>query len=86
MNAWPDAVDERDAAGALDGLRHRPAGAHVVDDLAAGLLREHRLGEERRGEVARDELARVVHEETAVGVPVERDAEVRVLLERLPRR
>ena len=52
--------------------------------FAAGLLREDRLGEEGRGEVAGDELAGVVHEEAAVGVPVERDAEVGVLLERLP--
>ena len=37
-------------------------------------------------EVARHELARVVDEEAAVGVAVERDAEVGALLERLARR
>ena len=79
----PDAVDERHAAGALDRLRHRPARAHVVDDLAARLLLEHRLGEQRGDEVAGHELAGVVDEEAAVGVAVEGDAEVGSLLERL---
>ena len=51
--------------------------------FAPGLLLEDRLGQERRREVAGDELARVVDEEAAVGVPVEGDAEVGALLERL---
>ena len=42
-----DAIDERHAACALDGLRHRPAGAHVVDDLAAGLLRQRSTSAKR---------------------------------------
>ena len=82
----PDAVDQRHAARALDRLRHRPARPHVVDDLRARLLLEHRLREQRRREVARDELAAVVDEEAAVGVAVERDAEIGALLERLAAR
>ena len=78
-----DAVHERDPAGALDRVRHRPARAHVVDDLRAGLLLEHAPGEESGDEVARDELATVVDEEAAVGVAVERDPEVGALLQRL---
>src|SRR5215211_1459838 len=34
----PDPVDERNAAGAVDGVRHGPAGADVVDDLRPRLL------------------------------------------------
>ena len=66
--------------------RHGPARAHVVDDLAARLLCEDRLGQQRGDEVAGDELAGVVDEEAAVGVAVVRDAEVGPLLERLARR
>jgi hypothetical protein len=77
-----DAVHDRHAAGALDRLRHRPRGAHVVDHLPAGLAREHVLGEERRYEVARHELAAVVDEEAPVGVPVVRHAEIRAFLTR----
>ena len=79
----PDAVHQRGAAGALDRLRHRAARAHVVDDAAAALLLQDRLGKERGDEVAGDELAGVVDEEAAVGVPVVGDAEVGLLLERL---
>ena len=86
MYAWPTRLSERHAAGALDRLGNRPARAHVVDDLAAGLLLENRLGEQRRDEVAGHELAGVVDEEAAVGVAVVRDAEVGALLERLARR
>src|SRR5262249_61105739 len=71
------------AAGALDRLRDRAAGADVVDDLRAGLFLEHAFGEEGGYEVARDELARVVDEEAPVGIAVECDAEVGALFERL---
>ena len=54
----PDAVHERDAAGALDRLRHAPARADVVDDLLARRLGEDSLGHQRGREVTRDELAR----------------------------
>ena len=39
-----DAIDERNAAGALDRLRHGPARAHVVEDLRARFLLEDRFG------------------------------------------
>ena len=81
-----DAIHERRPAGPLDRLGNGPARAHVVDDLLAGRLREHGLGEERGHEVAGDELARVVDEEAAVGVAVVRDAEVCSLLARPSRR
>ena len=79
----PDAVHERHTAGAFDGLRHGPARPNVVQDLRARLLLEDRLGEQRRDEIARDEFAAVVDEETAVGVTVERDPEIGVLLRHL---
>ena len=78
-----DAVLERDAAGPLDRLGHGPARAHVVDDLRSRLLGEQRLGKQRRREVAGHELAGVVDEEAAIGVAVERDAEVGSFGERL---
>ncbi len=79
-----DAIDQRYAAGALDRLRHRPRRAHVVDHLAARLLLEHVLGEQRGREVAGHELALIVHEEAPVGVPVIRDPEVAATLAHLP--
>ena len=79
----PDAVDERHPARALDRLRHGPARTHVVDHLRARLLAQDRLREQRGDEVAGDELAGVVHEEAAIRVAVEGDAEVGALLERL---
>ena len=75
-----DAVHEGRTARTLDRLRHRPAGAHVVDHLLAGRLREDGLCQERRHEVAGDELAAVVDEEAPVGVTVVRDAQVGLLL------
>src|SRR4029077_4986053 len=78
-----DAAHDRYAAVALDRLGNCAARAHVVDDLRAGLLREDTLGEQGRDEVPRDELSRVVDEEAAVGVAVERDAEIGPLFERL---
>ena len=75
-----DPIHERRPSGPLDGLGNGPARAHVVDDLLAWRLREHGLGEQRSREVAGDELARVVHEEAAVGVAVVRDSEVCFLL------
>src|SRR5207248_11802631 len=77
-----DAVDQGDAAGALHRLRYGPARAQVVDDLRAGLLREHRLRQQRGHEVPGDELTRVVDEEAPVRVAVERGSEVRALLQR----
>ena len=71
-----DTVDERNAAGALDRLRHCPARAHVVEDLRARCLLENRFGEEGRDEVAWNELTRVVDEEAAIRVPVEGNAQV----------
>ncbi len=78
-----DPVHERDPAGLLDRAGHRPARAHVVDDLRPGLLGEHRPGEQGRDEVARHELPRVVDEEAAVGVAVVGDPEVGALRPRL---
>ena len=74
-----DAVDVRGPAGGGDGVRDRPARAHVVEDLGAGLLGEDALREQRCEEVAVDELAGLVDEEAAVGVAVPGDAEVGAL-------
>ncbi len=79
----PDAVGQRAAAEALDGARHAPGGAHVVEDRRLRELRHQRLGEQRGQEVAVDERARVVDEEAAVGVAVPGDPEVRALLDDL---
>src|SRR5450432_2917419 len=72
----PDTVHERHAASLEDYLRDCPGSPHVVDHLAARLLREDRLREEGRDEIAGHELAGIVDEEAAVGVTVVRDAEV----------
>ncbi len=75
-----DAVHVGRAAGLQDRVAHGPGGAQVVD---------HRLGpgpgqdvarQQRREEVARHELAGVVDEEAAVGVAVEGDAQVGLVL------
>ena len=77
------AVHERLSARPADRVRHGPARPDVVDHRAPRLLLEHHLREERGHEVAGDELARVVDEEAAVRVAVERHAEVGTLLQRL---
>ena len=73
-------VHERNAAAALDRLRHRPARPYVVDHLLAGSFREHGVGEESGDEVAGDERALVVDEEAPVCVAVVGDSEVGALL------
>ena len=75
----PHPVHERDPARLLDRPGHGAARTDVVDHPAAGLLLQHRAGEERRDEVARHELADVVDEEAPVGVAVVRDPEVGAL-------
>ena len=52
------------------------AGARVVEDRRAGVLRQRRAGEQGADEVAVAELAAVVDEEAAVGVAVPGDPEV----------
>ena len=52
-----DAVHQRRAAGTRDRVGDGAAGAHVVEDRRAGVLGEHRLGEQRGEEVAVDERA-----------------------------
>ena len=74
-----DAVHQRRAAVARDGVLHRVAGAQVVDDRRAGMLQQERLGEQRGDEVAGDELAGAVDEEAAIGVAVPGDADVGLL-------
>ena len=74
-----DAVDQRRAAGRLDDVGHRAARADVVEDRLAGVLAQHRAGEDRGQEVAVDERAGVVDEEAAVGVAVPGDPEVGAL-------
>ena len=80
MKAWPTRFTSGIPPARSIVSRDGPARAHVVDHLGARLLLEHELGEERGHEVAGHELARVVHEEAAVGVAVEGDPEVGALL------
>ena len=79
--AWPTRFTTARPPSALDRVRHRAAGAHVVEDRRARLLREDRLGQQRGEEVARHELAAVVDEEAAVGVAVPGDAELGLAVE-----
>ena len=76
MKACPTRLAIARPPAALDDVGDRARGAQVVEDRLAGVLGQHRLGDERRDEVARDELARVVDEEAAIGVAVPGDAEV----------
>ena len=66
----------RPAAHPLDELGHGMRGPHVVDDRGARLALQHQLCDQRGDEVAGYELARVIDEEAAIPVAVERDAEV----------
>ena len=75
----PDAVDERGAARGRDRVGDRARGAHVVEDVRAGVRLQHRAREQRAEEVAVDELPAAVDEEAAVGVAVPGDAEVGAL-------
>ena len=59
-----------------DQVGHGAAGARVVEDRRAGVLRQRRPGEQGADEVAVAELAAAVDEEAAVGVAVPGDAEV----------
>ena len=79
----PDPIDDRDTAGTFDRLGHGTAGADVVDHGRSRLSLEDGSSEERGHEVARHELARVVDEEAAVGVAVERNPEIGAFLFRL---
>ena len=53
-----------------------PRAAQVVEDRGARILAEHVLGDERRDHVHRNDVALLVDEPRAVGVAVERHAEV----------
>ena len=76
MKAWPTRLAIALPPSALDRVGHGARGAQVVEDRLAGVLGQHRLGDQRGDEVARHELAGVVDEEAAVGVAVPGDAEV----------
>ena len=77
-------LDEGVAGAALHGLTVRAcdhvAGvqdhAGVVDDAFAGVARQERLRQQADDVFAGDESARAVEQETAVEIPVPRDAQV----------
>ena len=71
-----DAVHVRLAARLRHQVAHGARGAHVVEDRGAGLLLQHRLGQQGGQEVAVHERAGVVDEEAAVGVAVPGDPQV----------
>src|SRR5204863_7431829 len=66
-----NAIDQRNAARALDGFRYRPAGTKVVDDLRTRLFLQHRCRQQGGDEVAGHELPCIVDEEAPVAVAVE---------------
>ena len=63
-----------------DAVEQDLAGLHVGDDRRAGLLLEHRLGEDQQQLVAPDHAALAVDRADAVAVAVEGDAEVELLV------
>ena len=79
----PDAVDERVAARCRDRVGDRARGAHVVEDVGAGVRLQHGSREQRAEEVAVDEATVAVDEEAAVRVAVPRDAEIGASIEHL---
>ena len=71
----------RDAAGGRDDLRHGAGRDHVVDDRRARLAGQL-PGRDQRGEHrGRDDLAALVHHEAPVGVAVEGEPDVGVVLD-----
>ena len=70
-----------DAAVLADHLRDRPRADEFVDDRGSGVPLQHRLGDERRDERAAHVLRLLVDEEHPVGVAVEREPDVRALLQ-----
>ena len=59
-----------------DHFGHGARADQVVDDRRAGMLLEQRDGDHGGDHVAADELALLIDQEHAVGVAVERDAEI----------
>ena len=72
----PDPRADRHAAVLADDLGHGLRADEVVDDRLAGMLLEDPLGHDGGGGRAADGLARVVDEEDAIRVAVEREADV----------
>ena len=70
--------DERPAAVTLDPRREQPRALHVVDDLGAGIAREHILGEQHELAIGEDDLAVLGHDAEPVAVAVESEAELGV--------
>src|SRR6185436_4647974 len=75
-----DALAYGDATVLADVLGDGAAAAQIEEDVAAGVVAEQLAGDERRREVAADRLTLLVDEGGAVGVAVEGDAEVGVVL------
>src|SRR6185295_3309046 len=62
-----------------DHVFHGVTRSKVVNDRRGGMFQEKSLREKRRDEIAGDEFARAVDEETAVGVAVPGNADVRLV-------
>jgi hypothetical protein len=79
-----DPGPDRDAAMFGDDLRHRPGRDQVVDDDRAWLVRQLAGRDQRGDHRGRDDLAALVHHEAPVGVAVEGQADVGVVLDHRP--
>ena len=81
MNEWPTRVRTGRAAVLADDLGHRLRADQVVHDRLARVLLEDALRDDRGRRRAAHGLTEVVDEEHAVGVAVEREADVGAAVE-----
>ena len=74
----PDALPPRCSVGGKDFLRHHARAAQIVDDHGARVVLQEVAPQQGRHQVATDGLRLFVDEDTAVGVAVETDAQIRL--------
>ena len=81
MNEWPTCERTGMPPALRDRFGHAAAADQVVEDLRAGIEAQRVDADERGHDVAADQRAVLVDDEHAVGVAVERDAEIAAVLD-----